>query len=414
VVRDDNPRYGGGFLVDFRAAPGERNDLRVSDAGESEYRIEDRGATVSAGAGCRQTPDPHVVFCLRGTGTTHPRFSALLGDMNDAARLSLSGELAGSAIGDAGDDVLSGRGSTGGLDLGGGAGDDLLRGGSGLDLLGGDAARSRDATGNDRIYGGPGPDWLQGGPGDDRLGGGPGHDVLDGEGTAAEAAPPRGFPRGDDVLRGGAGVDIAVYKSRPLGAERPRRLLLSSDGRPNDGLGKERDTIARDVERAYSLRTAFVQFDTSPSRIYIVNEGRIGARLYRPTRRGTAWIESAFFQGYGTFSIREPSRADGVTEISLPLEGFESCGARSSSADASRRSRRVIHRLSGRAHGRYRTRGRNSAATIRGTDWTITDRCDGTLTKVRRGTVKVRDFGLHQTVIVRAGQSYLAKASNGP
>jgi len=30
--------------------------------------------------------------------------------------------------------------------------------------------------------------------------------------------------------------------------------------------------------------------------------------------------------------------------------------------------------------GRFRTRGRYSSATVRGTDWTVTDRCDGTLT----------------------------------
>ena len=38
------------------------------------------------------------------------------------------------------------------------------------------------------------------------------------------------------------------------------------------------------------------------------------------------------------------------------------------------------------------------------------DRCDGTLTKVRRGRVAVRDFRRKRTVIVRAGKSYLAKA----
>ena len=53
-------------------------------------------------------------------------------------------------------------------------------------------------------------------------------------------------------------------------------------------------------------------------------------------------------------------------------------------------------RLRGDANGRFRTRGRHSAATVRGTKWTVTDRCDGTLTKVRRGTVAVRDFRLQK------------------
>jgi hypothetical protein len=62
------------------------------------------------------------------------------------------------------------------------------------------------------------------------------------------------------------------------------------------------------------------------------------------------------------------------------------------------------------ASGRYRTRGRYSAATVRGTIWDTVDRCDGTLTKVTRGTVVVRDFRKRRNIVVRAGKSYLARA----
>jgi hypothetical protein len=47
---------------------------------------------------------------------------------------------------------------------------------------------------------------------------------------------------------------------------------------------------------------------------------------------------------------------------------------------------------------------------VRGTKWTVTDRCDGTLTKVKRGKVAVRDFRLKKTIILRRGKSYLARA----
>jgi hypothetical protein len=47
---------------------------------------------------------------------------------------------------------------------------------------------------------------------------------------------------------------------------------------------------------------------------------------------------------------------------------------------------------------------------VRGTVWEIEDRCDGTLTRVKRGKVAVRDFRRKKTVIVKAGKSYLAKA----
>jgi hypothetical protein len=38
------------------------------------------------------------------------------------------------------------------------------------------------------------------------------------------------------------------------------------------------------------------------------------------------------------------------------------------------------------------------------------DRCDGTLTRVRRGRVDVRDFTRRRTIRLRAGRSYLARA----
>ena len=59
---------------------------------------------------------------------------------------------------------------------------------------------------------------------------------------------------------------------------------------------------------------------------------------------------------------------------------------------------------------RFRTRGRYSAATVRGTIWDTIDRCDGTLTRVRRGVVVVRDFRKRRKITLRAGKSYLARA----
>jgi len=45
-----------------------------------------------------------------------------------------------------------------------------------------------------------------------------------------------------------------------------------------------------------------------------------------------------------------------------------------------------------------------------GTTWLVADRCDGsTLTRVRSGKVRVRDFVKHKTVTVRKGHSYVAK-----
>ena len=64
----------------------------------------------------------------------------------------------------------------------------------------------------------------------------------------------------------------------------------------------------------------------------------------------------------------------------------------------------------GSGHGRFRTRGRFAAATVRGTIWLTEDRCDRTLVRVRRGVVSVRDRVRGRSVTVRAGKRYLARA----
>lgn len=40
----------------------------------------------------------------------------------------------------------------------------------------------------------------------------------------------------------------------------------------------------------------------------------------------------------------------------------------------------------------------------------MTDTCAGTLTRVKRGTVVVRDFKLRKSKKLKAGQSYFARA----
>ncbi len=79
-------------------------------------------------------------------------------------------------------------------------------------------------------------------------------------------------------------------------------------------------------------------------------------------------------------------------------------------ARIARLSSRVLQTLSASDHGsHFRSRGRYSAGTVRGTVWITSDRCDGTLTTVHKGVVAVTDLVRHITVILRAGHSYLAK-----
>ena len=71
-------------------------------------------------------------------------------------------------------------------------------------------------------------------------------------------------------------------------------------------------------------------------------------------------------------------------------------------------SSRILQTLRARASGRYRTRGRYSAGTVRGTQWTTSDRCNGTLIAVQVHSVLVADFVQQGLVLVPAGHSYLA------
>jgi hypothetical protein len=70
-----------------------------------------------------------------------------------------------------------------------------------------------------------------------------------------------------------------------------------------------------------------------------------------------------------------------------------------------------VRRLWGDGKGRFRTTGRYSAATVRSAHWSTDDRCDGTLTYVKRGSASVRDYPRRRTVTVRQGHRYLAEPS---
>jgi hypothetical protein len=135
-------------------------------------------------------------------------------------------------------------------------------------------------------------------------------------------------------------------------------------------------------------------------------------------RKGTVALSSALpgddsqtgtFHG-GLFEVRQPAGARGMTE--LVLRGAPpTCtggGARAAAASARRPPRGLWGRDD---HGRFRTRGSNSVATVRGTAWYVEDRCDGTLTRVSKGSVSVRDLRRERTVIVNAGHSYLAHSA---
>lgn len=128
--------------------------------------------------------------------------------------------------------------------------------------------------------------------------------------------------------------------------------------------------------------------------------GRV--RLHADTGSGT---QRGTFGG-GRFLLRQ--RADGYVDLHLRGGGLHRCGHRSLAATAAGKRKRG-RKLWGRDRGgRFRTHGRDSVATVRGTRWSMTDRCGGTLTKVSEGAVDVRVRRTGKIVRVPAGDRHFA------
>jgi hypothetical protein len=145
-----------------------------------------------------------------------------------------------------------------------------------------------------------------------------------------------------------------------------------------------------------------------------VLDARHGAVTVNTAPRKDGVKQFATFSG-AAFQVLQSKTGPVTTDIRLRGGSFSSCGRSPGSSIFGRvfasgnSGSRKVRSLWGHGKGHFRTRGRNGAATVRGTFWLTQDRCDGTLVRVRRGLVGVRDFKKHKTVAVPAGHSYLAR-----
>ena len=106
----------------------------------------------------------------------------------------------------------------------------------------------------------------------------------------------------------------------------------------------------------------------------------------------------------GIFKFRQSKGRRPTTTLTLTEK--LSCPKAGNAIAAAKKKKR---RLWGDGSGKFRTKGKHSAATVVGTKWLVEDRCRSTLTRVIRGRVSVRDFELDKTVIVRRGKRYVAR-----
>jgi hypothetical protein len=200
----------------------------------------------------------------------------------------------------------------------------------------------------------------------------------------------------------------------------------NANGRPHDDSGDDdaaslppaaAPAIGRSVGVDANAGTVLVRLPGSSRALALKDAASVPVGAIVDTRRGSVDLttelpdgttQTGTFHG-GLFEVRQPKGTGGMTE--LVLRGDKpTCGTGGARAAATT-AKRPPRGLWGKDdHGRFRTRASNSVATVRGTEWYVADRCDGTITRVKRGAVSVRDLKTGRTVLVRAGQSYLAKA----
>jgi hypothetical protein len=213
----------------------------------------------------------------------------------------------------------------------------------------------------------------------------------------ATPAPPIALP-GDDGSDEPTGHDAGDAAPAPAPAAAPE--------------------LGQSINVAPSTGSVLVRVPGTPRAVPITALTSIPVGALVDARRGTVQLktqvaggktQTGTFHG-GLFEVRQPKGTGGMTELVLrgPLPTCGAGGTRAAATTA-KRPPRVLWGHDN--HGKFRTRASNSVATVRGTVWYVADRCDGTLTRVRKGSVAVRDVHTGRTVVVRAGHSYLARSA---
>ena len=107
-------------------------------------------------------------------------------------------------------------------------------------------------------------------------------------------------------------------------------------------------------------------------------------------------LQSATFYD-GAFSVTQ-RRNSALTDLTLVGGDFSNCAAERRRTGVFAAGSRARRRLWGRGRGRFRTRGRNGTATVRGTTWLTEDACEGTKALNREGKVDAESTDLEYTL----------------
>lgn len=143
-----------------------------------------------------------------------------------------------------------------------------------------------------------------------------------------------------------------------------------------------------------------------------VDATRGTVELTSTRNRSGSKLQSAVFYD-GAFVVSQRKAARPLTDLELAGGDFSGCAAekRRTGVFASRTSRR---RLWGRGRGRFRTRGRNGSATVRGTTWLTEDECQGTATLNKSGKVLAEAADVDLDRLLDPGQSVIFHCNTEP
>lgn len=217
-------------------------------------------------------------------------------------------------------------------------------------------------------------------------------------------APP-GDPGGDPDPGSDPGTDPGTDPGSEPGGDPG---LKSPDALPEAKLGKSVLVAPASGELRVRLpgRSGFVPLELG-SQLPVGTEVDASAGSLALTAALPSGATETGYFGGGRFKLGQDRRG----YVDLYLRGRYCTPARSSAVASSAAKRKPSgRRLWGRDHGgRFRTHGRNSHATVRGTKWVVKDTCKGTFTRVSSGSVVVRDRVRHKKVVLHAGERYLAR-----
>ena len=232
-----------------------------------------------------------------------------------------------------------------------------------------------------------------------------------GDAGAAPADPPATADPTDPGA--GDGGDPASGDSTPF--EGGGTTRGGADDSRSDSRGAETPKLGETVGIAATDGVVLIRKPHDKTFGAIDPDGTVPTGTVVDTRHGKIELTSALPDGSlqtgtfwgGLFEVRQAPGGRGYAELVLRGRKPRGCPRRKRSATASKRRRGASLWGSDR-HGRFRTRGHNSVATVRGTTWLTTERCSGTLTFVREGTVVVR-VKHGRKVTLHAGEAYLAR-----